>query len=180
MLRISFDFNETSKSITNLSVIDLANNKTRGIVSSSSPNNLDESCPDLIVLDNKLQLSKSAIVKLGAKSDDRISIQYINEGIGKATPVIAKAEVFTDRLDGNRLTQKGTVAFRGEKRSTLLEFGSEFNFEAYKDNIWKLIPFVADNDAEKFSEELSDAEALNDVDIDQEIQLLSPDDDLPF
>lgn len=43
--------------------------------------------------------------------------------------------MFTDRLDGNRLTKTGTVSFRGEKRTTLLEFGTYFNLEEFKDNI---------------------------------------------
>ena len=86
-----------------------------------------------------------------------------------------------DRLDGNRLTNKGTVAFRGEKRSTLLDFGSQFDLEEYKDGIWKLIPVtITEND---LSKEIEDMEALNDSVIDSEIEALTAsnvDDDLPF
>ena len=102
MLRISFDFNETSKTVSNVSVIDIEKGKSRGIVANSSPIIEDTGMPDLEVQENKLQLSKAAIAKLGAKADDRIDIQYINEGIGKSSPVIGKAEYFTDRLSGNR------------------------------------------------------------------------------
>jgi hypothetical protein len=82
----------------------------------------------------------------------------------------------------NRVTSKGTVAFRGEKRATLLTFGSMFNLEEYKDDIWKLIPITESNDPNDFSEENSDAEALNDNAIEQEIEEItsSVNDDLPF
>ena len=183
MLRISFDFNETSKSVSNVKVEELESGKTRGIVSNSSPNILDIG-PDLEILENKLQLSKAALNKLNAKADDRVSIQYINEGIGKATPIIGKAEIFTDRLDGNRISAKGTVAFRGEKRSTLIEFGTLFNFEEYKDGVWKLIPIKTSEEKEDvLTEEKSDMEALESSEIEKEIEEITSsvaDDDLPF
>jgi len=183
MLRISFDFNETSKTVSNVSVIDIEKGKSRGIVANSSPIIEDTGMPDLEVQENKLQLSKAAIAKLGAKADDRIDIQYINEGIGKSSPVIGKAEYFTDRLSGNRLTQKGTISFRGEKRNTLIEFGTVFSFEEYKDGIWKLIPFEISEEKEDFAQENADAEALNNSEIEKEIEALTAsdaDNDLPF
>jgi len=183
MLRISFDFNETSKTVTNVKVVNVENNKIRGIASSDKPI-VDADCtPDLQVLENKLQLSKAALAKLNAKADDRISIQYVNEGIGKAVPIIGKAELFTDRLDGNRVSAKGTVAFRGEKRSTLIEFGTIFTLEEYKDDVWKLIPISVSDDNDDLTEENSDMEALNDSEIDREIEAITAsdaDDDLPF
>ncbi len=178
MLKISFDFNETTHTVTNIQVTE--SETTRRVRTNTTPIVESENKPDVEVLDNKLQLSKAAIQKLGAEADDRISVQYINEGIGKAIPVIGKAEVFTDRLDGNRLTRKGTVSFRGEKRSTLVDFGTMFTLEDYKDGIWKLVPF---EDSEKIdlSEENSDADALNDAEIENEIEeLMSSNDDLPF
>ena len=181
MLRISFDFNETSKSVTNVKVTEL-DGKSRGISASSIPIVENSNTPDLEVLENKLQLSKSALQKLDAKADNRLSIQYVNDGIGKAFPVVGKAEMFTDRLDGNRITAKGTVAFRGEKRTTLLEFGSVFNFEEYKDGIWKMIPAEPSTE-DSLLEETSDAEALNDAEIEKEIEEITSsvaDDDLPF
>ena len=183
MLRISFDFNETSKSVSNVKVEELESGKSRGIISNSSPK-IPDIGPDLEVLENKLQLSKSALNKLGVKADDRISVQYINEGIGKATPVIGKAEIFTDRLDGNRVSAKGTVAFRGEKRSTLIEFGTLFNLEAYKDGVWKLIPIETSEEKEDaLADENADAEALNSSEIEKEIEEITSsmvDEDLPF
>lgn len=183
MLKISFNFDEASQTVSNVKVEHTS--KTRGILSSLTPNEDVSNTPDVEVLENKLQLSKNALFKLGAKSDDRISIQYVNEGIGKACPVIGKAEMFTDRLDGNRLTQKGTVSFRGEKRNTLIEFGTLFNLQEYKDGIWKLISINSLNETETddLSEETNDLEELNNSEIDNEIQEIASsmaDDDLPF
>ena len=180
MLRISFDFNETSKIVSNVKVEDI--NGSRKIVSNSSPN-IPEIGPDVEVLDNKLQLSQSAVAKLDARADDRISIQYINEGIGKACPIIGKAEIFTDRLDGNRLSAKRTISFRGEKRNTLIEFGTLFNLEEYKDGVWKLIPYKDSEENEPLTDEENDAEALNSSELEQEIEEITSsmaDDDLPF
>lgn len=179
MLRISFDFNETTKTVSNVKVVESESGRGRGIATSSIPNS-DVTGPDLEVLDNKLQLSKSALAKLEAKADDRISIQYISEGVGKSAPVIGKAQAFTDARDGNRLAAKGTVAFRGEKRSTLVEFGTLFNLEEYKDGIWKLIPIQSSEETDDLKEETADMEALNSSELDKEIEEINSFDDLPF
>lgn len=187
MLKISFNFDEASQTVSNVKVehTSKTNNtsKMRGVISLSSPTEDLSNVPDVEVLENKLQLSKNALYKLEAKSDDRISIQYVNEGIGKACPVIGKAEMFTDRLDGNRLTQKSTVSFRGEKRNTLIEFGTRFNLQEYKDGIWKLVPIDSTTETDDLSEETNDLEVLNNSEIDNEIQEITSsmvDDDLPF
>lgn len=171
MLKISFTFDESTCSVSNV--------KVEGYKPKIKEINAPCNDVDLEVQENKLKLSKNALEKLNAKADDRISIQYWSEGIGKSTPIIGKAEAFTDRLDGNRLTAKGTVAFRGEKRSTLIEFGTFFNLEEFKEGIWKLVPVdIPEN--EELTEEIQDAEALNDSEINKEIENIMADDDLPF
>lgn len=178
MLRISFDFNEHTNTVSNVTV----STGRQRIDTSSVPNVESSDMPDVVVLDNKLQLSKNGMQKLNVRPDDRISIQYISTGIGKAQPVIGKAEVFTDRLDGNRVTKKGTVSFRGEKRNTLLEFGTEFNLEEYKNDIWKLIMVDDTTTDSDLSEEQEYIDELDKTDVDKEIEELtsSIDEDLPF
>ena len=181
MLKISFDFNEDTKTVSNVKV-ESSNNKSR-VLTTSIPNDDSAFGPDVEVLENKLQLSKSALFKLGAKSDDRISVQYVSEGIGKSFPVIGKAERFTDRSDGNRLTQKGTVSFRGEKRSTLIMFGTVFTLEEFKEGVWRLVPFTTSQveSDDTLDEEREFAENLNNSEIEQEIEeIMSSEDDLPF
>lgn len=171
MLKISFNFDEKSQTISGLKV----ENFTPKI---KAVNDIPDESVDLEVLDNKLKLSKAALEKLNAKADDRISIQYWNDGIGKAFPIIGKAEVFTDKLDGNRLTKANTVAFRGEKHVTLVQFGELFNLEEFKTGIWKLVPI--DVKDEELEEENKDLEDLDDSAINNEIEKLTAEDDLPF
>lgn len=171
MLKISFVFDETSGTVSNV--------KVDGYKPKIKEINTPCTDVDLEVQENKLKLSKNALEKLNAKADDRISIHYWQEGIGKSVPIIAKAEYLTDRLDGNRLTKTGTVAFRGEKRTTLLEFGTYFNLEEFKDNIWKLVPIKDEPTNDTLVEEQQDAEALNNSEIDKEIENIMAD-DLPF
>ena len=80
----------------------------------------------------------------------------------------------------NRLTKSGTVAFRGEKHATLTQFGIFFNLEEFKEGIWKLVPVKIDEEKSDFTEEETAAEALNDSEIDSEIENIMADDDLPF
>lgn len=170
MYKISFVFDEISKSISDIKIQSV--NKPTLVV--------PVSC-EIEVLDNKLKLSKSAIEKLNVSADDRVTVNYINEGIGKSSPVIGKAEVFTDGLDGNRVAKAGTVAFRGEKRTTLLQFGSNFNLEEYKDGIWKLIP-VKENPTDDLIQEQEELAELDSKELDKEIEAImtSAEDDLPF
>lgn len=172
MLKISFVFDETSGIVSNV--------KVDGYTPKIKEVNAPCTDVDLEVQENKLKLSKNALEKLNAKADDRISIQYWQEGIGKSVPIIGKAEVFTDKLDGNRLTKAGTVSFRGEKRITLLEFGTYFTLEEFKDGIWKLIPIKIEEEKNDLSEEKGDVEALNNSEIDKEIENILAEDDLPF
>ncbi len=172
MLKISFVFDEMSGTVSNV--------KVDGYKPKLKEINTPCTDVDLEVQENKLKLSKNALEKLNAKADDRISIQYWQEGIGKSIPIIGKAEMFTDRLDGNRLTKTGTVSFRGEKRTTLLDFGTFFNLETFKDGIWKLVPVKIEEENDDLVEEQEDAEALNDSEIDKEIENIMAEDDLPF
>lgn len=174
MLKISFVFDEVSGTVSNV--------KVDGYKPKIKEVNAPCTDVDLEVQENKLKLSKNALEKLDAKADDRISVQYWNEGIGKASPVIGKAEAFTDRLDGNRVTKQGTVSFRGEKRSTLIDFGTFFNLEPFKDGIWKLVPIESkdeDTSDDELREEKEAMNALNDSEINEEIEQIMTD-DLPF
>ena len=173
MFKISFEFDETSKQVSNIKVTEI-----------EKP--VDNTVYDyeLIIEENKLRLLPPAIKKLGVVANDRISVQYISLGTGKSAPVIGKAEVFTDPLDGNRLSGLNTVSFRGEKRSTLIQFGTKFNLEPYKEGMWQLKP-VKDRpiefDDSDISQEENQLAELNPNQLDSELDtLLNSIDDLPF
>jgi len=170
MLKISFNFDENSKTISGLKV-EQTTPKIKSI-------NVYEDEYDLEVMENKLKLSRAALDKLNAKADDRVSINYWSEDVGKSFPVIGKAQAFTDKLDGNRVTKAGTVAFRGEKRSTLLMFGTVFTLEEFKDGIWKLVPVTPE--VENLSDENEELENTDSEQIDKEVENILNEDDLPF
>lgn len=179
MFKISFDFDEITGTVTNMKVNKSDGVKIRGGFN-ASPNVQPTDVPDIVVEENRLLISPSALATMDVKADDRISIQYWNEGIGSAFPIIGKAQVFTSKLDGNRVSKTGTVSFRGEKRATLLEFGDSFNLEPFKEGIWKLIPTTEKDSESDLTNEVTDLENLNNSEIEKEIENLLSEDDLPF
>ena len=118
MFKISFDFDEVSQKVSNVKV------ETAAVVSKSY---------DLEVDENKINLTPKAISKLGAIAGDRISVNYWTVDNETTYPIISKSDVFTDGADGNKLTKKGTVSFKGQQRTSLLRFGSLFTFAEFKD-----------------------------------------------
>lgn len=144
MLNVSFDFDETTHKVTNIKVAEKQELIKRELEEYRSY--------DLQVLDNKIQLTSEAVEKLGVIASDRISINYWYAGPNNVYPIISKADVFTDGVDGLKLTKSKTLAFRGEQRDTLLKYGSLFLFEEWrdktgevKDGVFKLIPVKEDD-----------------------------------
>lgn len=183
MLKISFDFNEITQKVTNVKVT-----KSDSTTSASTNNH------DLVVEENKLVLTIDAINKLGAVAGDRISVNYWTVDNETTYPIISKSEIFTDGANGNKVTQKGTISFKGQQRTSLLKFGSLFTFSEFKDkkgevkdNVFILTPVEDDRETIKennFSEEEEAIERLNNSQIDQEIaEMLGESEDydaLPF
>lgn len=65
MLKISFDFDESTQKVTNVKVT-----KSNSTITASTKSY------DLVVEENKLVLTTEAINKLGAVAGDRISVNY--------------------------------------------------------------------------------------------------------
>ena len=65
MLKISFDFDESTQKVTNVKVT-----KSNSTITASTKSY------DLVVEENKLVLTTEAINKLGAVAGDRIAINY--------------------------------------------------------------------------------------------------------
>lgn len=178
MLRVSFEFDEVSQKISNLKV--------------ESANAITNKSYDLLVDENKLELTSSAINKLGAIAGDRISVNYWTVDNQTTYPIISKSEVFTDGADGNKLTKKGTVSFKGQQRTSLLKFGSLFTFSEFKDkngevkdNVFILTPVdesssQSENDFTDVKESMEELDGSRVEDVIDEI--LGEDDEnaLPF
>lgn len=132
MLKISFDFDETTKKVSNMKVVTISKEV--------------EELPTIEVLDNKLKLSDSALKKMGAAADDRLSIEYWTVDNQVTFPIIGKSEVFTDSENGNRLTKSKTLSFKGQQRTILLEYGNFFRLKEFKENMYKLVPINLEED----------------------------------
>lgn len=167
MLKISFDFDETTQKVSNLKVVNTS-------VKASTKEY------DLEVDENKLNLTSDAVEKLGAVAGDRISVNYWTVDNQTTYPIISKADVFTDGSDGNKMTKKGTVSFKGQQRTSLLKFGSLFTFSEFKDksgevmdNVFILTPVEDDrttiNEETDFVEEKESVEELNETTVEKEM-----------
>lgn len=160
MFTISFDFDETTKKVTNIKVVSI--DKT-----------LPTSDNYLEVQDNKLKLGKEAITLLEATSGDRIQVNYWTVNNQETFPVIGKSATFTDPTGGNALSKSNTISFRGNQRTVLLEYGNMFKLESFKDGMFKLVPITNEESLEKEQKELDDLNMLGNEIIDEF-------DDLPF
>ena len=141
MFTISFNFDETTQAITNLKVIDLNIVPKNGIID---------------VAKASIKLNDDALMLLHAVAGDRISVQYWNVDKETTIPLIAKAEKFTDKQDGNKLTKSGTVSFKGEQHDVLTIYGTHFKMEEWKDGIFKLIPITESPKSETEEVEVED------------------------
>lgn len=178
MLRVSFEFDEVSQKISNLKV--------------ESANAITNKSYDLLVDENKLELTSSAINKLGAIAGDRISVNYWTVDNQTTYPIISKSEVFTDGADGNKLTKKGTISFKGQQRTSLLKFGSLFTFSEFKDkngevkdNVFILTPVdesssQSENDFTDVKESMEELDGRRVEDVMDEILGEDNEDALPF
>lgn len=166
MLKISFEFDENTKSVSNLKCEVL--NKEH--INSNGK-------PVIEVGDNKLIISPEAISLLGAVPGDRISINYAQKSNELTIPLIGKSEIFADREAGNKLTKSNTVSFKGKQRTLLLEYGSIFTMEkSTTPGMFYLKPSTDDD-----STELSSPELVPEMEItEEEFDKLDNIDNLPF
>ena len=176
MLKISFDFDEVSKKVSNVTVTESSVIKDF----------------DLKVEDNKIQLGFNAIQKLGVEAGDRISVNYWTVDNETTYPIISKSDVFTDGSDGQKLTKKGTFSFKGQQRTSLLKFGDLFTFSEFKDkngevkdNVFILTPIDSSEITEvkeDFADEKDAISDLNNTAVEEDmVEILNDDfDALPF
>lgn len=125
MFTISFDFDETTKKIKNLKVV-----------------SIEPGLPTVQALENKLQLSPSAIELIGVKAGDRLSINYWTVNNRETFPLIGKAETFNE--EGTKLTKSNTISYRGQQMEVLNMYGSNFTIEPFKEGMFKLVPIKED------------------------------------
>lgn len=145
MFNIQFDFNPETSKITNLKVVKL---------------NYSTNDPIVSVSDNKLCLSQDAVNLMEANVGDRIAINYWTQDNETTFPVIGKAEVFSDKDGGNRLTKSNTVSFRGSQKDILLEYGKFFRLEPFN-KYFKMVAVSEVVENNDFVEEEQDLDNLS-------------------
>lgn len=142
MLTISFDFDETTKKVKNLKVVSLESDN-----------------PTVQILSNKLQLSQAALELIGAKTGDRVTVNYWTVNNKETFPVIGLSEVFTDEDNGTKVTKSRTISFRGQQSDILKMYGDNFTIEPFKDRMFKLVPIKEDS----LEDELIDLENTENI-----------------
>lgn len=145
MFRISFNFNEKTKTVSNLIVEECNNSKELETVftvpDTSKVGEVEEIKPkkstrkkkevneDVIKLEeNKLVLTQKLVDLLELNIGDRVSVRF-KEINGVYHPCIACSSIFGDPESGNKLTKSLTVSYRGKQREELAIYGNEFTFE---------------------------------------------------
>lgn len=128
MFTISFDFDETTKKVQNFKVV-----------------SLEPGLPTVQAFENKLQLSQAAIELIGARTGDRLAINYWTVNNKETFPVIGKSEVFTDEDAGTKLTKSRTLSYRGQQMDVLKIYGDNFRIEPFKEGMFKLVSIKEDN-----------------------------------
>lgn len=140
--------------------------KKKSTSSKSSSAKIDDSnpIPTLTLEDNKYILNAAAIEALDVEPGDTIDIK--NQKIGtKKVKVIGSSMTFGTKA-GNKLTQKGTVSFRGKSNDELSEFGNIFILEPHP-NVSGL--FVLKGNNQEDEEEVIPEEE-DTVEVDEEIE----------
>lgn len=144
MYTITYDFDETTGKMSNWKCVKKESKTTNS-----------NGKPVIEVGENKIIISPEALALIGAKSGERISINYIQKSNELTIPVIGKSEVFSDERAGNKLTLSNTVSFKGKQRTILLEYGTVFVLGSeLRPGMFQLTSVNEDSSAELASEEL--------------------------
>lgn len=127
MLKVSFDFDEELKAVSNVKVTKV----------SSKYDNID--LPVIEVGDSKLIMSPKAIELMSLHYGDRVAVNYIQENNEITIPVIGKAEVFADPMAGNKLSKNNTVSFKGTQKTILTKYGQLFKIAEYQPGMFGMM-----------------------------------------
>lgn len=126
MLKISFDLDTDSQTITNVNIV------------TKSFKYDDINLPVIEVGDNKLIISPKAIELMSIHYGDRIAVNYVQENNELTFPIIGKAAIFADPNAGNKLSKSNTVSFKGTQRTILTKYGQLFKIEEYRPGMFKM------------------------------------------
>jgi hypothetical protein len=98
----------------------------------------DPSTAFVKLVNNSLELNQAAVDLIGAKVGDKICVQYVQIN-DVFVPVIGTEQNMGQSLNGNKLTKKLTISYRGKQAEALKIYGDEFKLELHEKMIYKLI-----------------------------------------
>lgn len=130
----------------------------------------DNPNPILTLEEGKYYLNKAAQEALGVEVGDKVDIktQKIDK---KECLIIGAAETFNTKT-GNKLTQKGSVSYRGKNNETLAEHGNEFTFTPHP-KVDGLFILTGNHEPEIKEDVVPEAEEISSVDeLDEEMASL--------
>lgn len=128
MLTVSFDFDENTKTVTNVKVVKIP----------SKYDNVD--IPLIELGENKLIFSPKALELMNVGINDRITVNYITQN-NETIPIIGKSSMFADPEGGNKLTRNNTISFKGMQHDVLNKYGQLFRIDALENQgLYKMSP----------------------------------------
>lgn len=120
-MKISFDFDPTTKKVTNISVEEVESITPRKVV----PSKQMAPTPSVIVQNgNSLKLNQDVLDKLNVKIGDRLIVQFKNNHPVLVTPQAANME-----KGGNLITKSMTISVKGKTSEVLGPLGPIFDYE---------------------------------------------------
>jgi hypothetical protein len=107
---------------------------------------------------------------------DKICVQYVQIS-DVFTPVIGTEQNMGQSLNGNKLTKKLTISYRGKQAEALRIYGDEFTLELHEGKIYKLlgnsdVKVLTDADvesSENIAKDLEDKEEIINFDFDLDL-----------
>lgn len=118
-MRISFDFDETTKKVSNLTVDDSA---VKQAVKKKKPTN-----NKIMLNGSTLKLTDAVLTALGVSVGDRLCVRF------NPKPVILRPDIANESNGGNLITKTMTLSCKGKTSELLTKFGTEFDFTGQSD-----------------------------------------------
>lgn len=146
-VNVTFDFDPETEAVSGIKCfIDGVEKKTSKPTSKKKIEKVKELETEALVTleDNKLVLNNKAVDDLGLEYKSRVIVKYEKQkSEARPQPTIGSDISFSQEGVGNQLTKAQTVSFRGKPNTILLEYGTKFRLEAYKEGVFRLISLDA-------------------------------------
>jgi hypothetical protein len=132
-MRIAFDFDPATNSVTNITVADVV-----AVSSKAKPKTTQTKKETITVNGGSLKLPQQALDQLNTRVGDRLCIAF---NAGK--PIIATPVAMGLEGGGNLVNKSMTVTCKGKTGEMLAKHGTEFSYTLSKEGVLVLTPMGA-------------------------------------